>query len=96
MTCKHLFHCAAFTAAVASMLLAGNLVAADKESRPNIVFIFADDIGRLRRLQQRAEHEMRDTLGIHARVKLVEPHRIERSTGKSKRVIDRRDVYGHG
>ena len=55
--------------------------------------IFADDIGRLRGLQQKAEAEMYDTLGIQARVKLVEPHRIERSTGKAKRVIDRRHVY---
>ncbi len=56
--------------------------------------IFTDDIGRLKTLQQKAEHEMSDTLGIAARVKLVEPHRIERSMGKAKRVIDRRDVYG--
>ena len=55
--------------------------------------IFTDDIGRLRDLQQTAEFEMRETLGFQARIKLVEPHRIERSMGKSKRVIDRRDVY---
>lgn len=56
--------------------------------------IFSDDIGRLKTLQQHAEYEMREMLGIQARVKLVEPHRIERSMGKAKRVIDRRDVYG--
>ena len=56
--------------------------------------LFTDDIGGLRELQERAEYEMRETLGIHARVRLVEPGRIERSTGKSKRVLDRRDVYG--
>ncbi len=56
--------------------------------------VFSDDIGRLKRLQDVAEFEMRETLGIQARVKLVEPHRIERSMGKAKRVIDRRDVYG--
>jgi phenylacetate-CoA ligase len=55
--------------------------------------LFADDIGRLRRLQQTAESEMQEVLGIHARVKLVEPHRIERSMGKARRVIDRREVY---
>ena len=54
--------------------------------------VFSDEIGRLRSLQQRAEHEMRETLGIEARVKLVEPGRIERSMGKAKRVIDRRDL----
>ncbi len=56
--------------------------------------ILSDDIGRLRSLQRVAEYEMRETLGIQARVKLVEPHKIERSMGKAKRVIDRRDVYG--
>lgn len=55
--------------------------------------IFSDDIGRLRNLQRAAEFEMREILGIQARIKLVEPNSIERSTGKSQRVIDRRDVY---
>ena len=57
--------------------------------------IFTDDIGQLRGLQRQAEHEMADLLGIHARIKLVEPHSIERSMGKSRRVIDRREVYDH-
>ena len=35
---------------------------------------------------------MSETLGIQAKVKLVEPGRIERSTGKAKRVVDRREV----
>ena len=56
--------------------------------------LFSDDIGRLKQLQDIAEYEMRETLGIQTRVKLVEPNRIERSMGKAKRVIDRRDVYG--
>jgi phenylacetate-CoA ligase len=56
--------------------------------------LFADNIGRLRELQKTAEFEMFETLGIHARIKLVEPHSIERSMGKSQRVIDRRNVYG--
>jgi len=55
--------------------------------------IFSDELGQLANLQQRAEHEIVDTLGISCRVKLVEPHSIERSQGKAKRVIDRRDVY---
>ncbi|MGQ9680965.1 MAG: phenylacetate--CoA ligase family protein [Anaerolineae bacterium] len=59
--------------------------------------VFSDDIGKLKSLQQVAEYEMRETLGIQARIKLVEPHRIERSTGKAQHVIDRRDVYnGNG
>jgi phenylacetate-CoA ligase len=56
--------------------------------------IFSDELGTLADLQRRAENGIIETLGINARVKLVEPHRIERSMGKAKRVIDRRDVYG--
>jgi len=55
--------------------------------------VFSDDIGRLKALQRQAEYEMHETLGLQARIKLVEPHRIERSMGKAQRVIDRRDVY---
>jgi phenylacetate-CoA ligase len=58
--------------------------------------IFSDELGALAQLQHRAETEIEETLRISARVKLVEPHRIERSMGKAKRVIDRRDVYGAG
>jgi phenylacetate-CoA ligase len=58
--------------------------------------VFSDELGALSQLQHRAEAEIEETLRITARVKLVEPHRIERSMGKAKRVIDRRDVYGAG
>ena len=33
------------------------------------------------------------TLGISARVKLVEPENHSPQRGKAKRVVDRRDVY---
>ena len=55
--------------------------------------LFSDKLGALADLQLRASAELREILGISARVKLVEPNRIERSMGKAKRVIDRRDVY---
>jgi phenylacetate-CoA ligase len=55
--------------------------------------IFSDKLGALADLQRRADRELHEVLGVSARVKLVEPHRIERSMGKAKRVIDRRDVY---
>ncbi|NLG50537.1 MAG: phenylacetate--CoA ligase [Chloroflexi bacterium] len=57
---------------------------------------FSDELGELANLQHRAEMEIQDTLGISARVKLVEPHRIERSMGKARRVIDRREMYKNG
>ncbi len=55
--------------------------------------IFSDQLGTLATLQRHAEREMQDILGISAHVKLVEPHSIERSMGKAKRVTDRRDIY---
>jgi len=56
--------------------------------------VFADDIRGLQALEGRIRDEMRNMLGIAARVKLVEPKSIQRSEGKAKRVIDRREVYG--
>ncbi len=58
--------------------------------------IFSDKLGNLADLQNQAERQIQDVLGISARVKLVEPHRIERSMGKAKRVLDRREVYKQG
>ena len=55
--------------------------------------MFTDNIARLKTLRERAEYEMRETLGVQARIKLVEPNSIERSMGKARRVIDRRDLY---
>jgi phenylacetate-CoA ligase len=51
---------------------------------------FTDEIASLRRIQEEAEQALQEALGISARVRLVEPGTIERSTGKAKRVIDRR------
>ena len=47
----------------------------------------------LEELEQRLRKELHEVLGITARVKLVEPRSIQRSEGKAKRVVDRRDVY---
>jgi len=52
--------------------------------------IFSDEIRRLEELQQRIAKEIEATLGLSAKVQLVEPKTIERSMGKAKRVIDRR------
>ena len=57
--------------------------------------IFSDKLGALADLQRKTEHELQETLGISANVKLVEPNSIERSMGKARRVLDRRDVYGN-
>ena len=41
-------------------------------------------------LQSRLAREIEHTVGIGVPVRLVEPHTIERSAGKGKRVIDKR------
>ena len=56
--------------------------------------VFSDEMRRMEMLEREVENELRNALGISARVKLVEPRTIRRSEGKAKRVIDRREVYG--
>jgi len=53
---------------------------------------FSDQIGVLERLNQRISDSLDHVLGIRAQVTLVEPHTIQRSEGKARRVIDRRTV----
>jgi phenylacetate-CoA ligase len=53
---------------------------------------FSDEIKKLEGLKKKIQHKIESTLGISANVKLVEPKTIERSEGKSKRVIDKRKL----
>ncbi len=55
--------------------------------------VFADEIRGLEALERRIRDELHNALGIAARVRLVEPRSIQRSEGKAKRVVDRREVY---
>ncbi len=54
--------------------------------------IFSDEIKVLENLQKRIERELKETLAVSCRVKLVEPKTIQRSEGKAKRVIDKRKI----
>ncbi|HZV81460.1 MAG TPA: phenylacetate--CoA ligase [Geobacteraceae bacterium] len=54
--------------------------------------IFSDEIKVLQSLARRIEKEIKDMLGVTCTVKLVEPKTIQRSEGKSKRVIDNRKL----
>jgi phenylacetate-CoA ligase len=54
--------------------------------------VFSDEMARLETLQRKVSDEIESVLGIRARVKLVEPRTIERSAGKAKRVIDKREI----
>jgi len=56
--------------------------------------VFADEIRGLEALEHRIRNELHNALGITARVRLVEPRSIQRSEGKAKRVVDRREAFG--
>lgn len=55
--------------------------------------LFSDKVRKLEQLEGQIRREILSTLGISAKIKLVEPKTIERSEGKAKRIIDRRDAY---
>jgi phenylacetate-CoA ligase len=54
--------------------------------------VFSDKVGGLVSLQQKLENAVEQTLSIRVNVSLVEPHTIQRSEGKAKRVIDQRKL----
>ena len=53
---------------------------------------FSDEIKALETLTRKIERTIRDAIGLQVKVKLVEPHSIERSMGKAVRVIDKRKL----
>lgn len=53
---------------------------------------FQDKISELESLRQRIQNSVESSIGIGLKVTLVEPKTIERSEGKSKRVIDNRKL----
>jgi len=53
---------------------------------------FSDETRDMEALRGKIEGVMKSKLGVNMRVKLVEPKSIERSTGKAKRVIDKRQL----
>jgi phenylacetate-CoA ligase len=55
-------------------------------------FAGADEIKTLQKLENRLRKDMKDYLGITAKIKLVEPKTIQRSEGKSSRVVDKRKI----
>lgn len=54
--------------------------------------LFSDEIKGLEALGRRIHEELENVLGITTAVKLVEPKTIQRSEGKAKRVIDKRQI----
>lgn len=54
--------------------------------------LFSDEVKKLEDIEKRIREEIDFILGIGAKIKLVEPKTIERSEGKAKRVIDKRNL----
>ena len=57
------------------------------EVRPEF---YSDEINKMIAMKKRLTARLQSVLGLSVDVKLVEPRSIERSTGKAKRVIDKR------
>ena len=55
--------------------------------------LFADDIKSIEKVEKRIVSELRNVLGLGAKVHLVNPKSIVRSEGKAKRIIDNRNLY---
>ncbi len=54
--------------------------------------VISDELKKLADLERRIRKELESALGLGINVRLVEPKSIARSEGKSKRIIDRRDL----
>ena len=52
--------------------------------------LFADEIRKLQMLEKRLQKNIKEFLGVTARVRLAEPRSIERSEGKARRIVDKR------
>ncbi len=57
--------------------------------------IFSDEVKRLQQLARKLEANIKETLGITAKVRLVEPKTLQRFEGKARRVIDKRKLYNN-
>ncbi|MDD5713087.1 MAG: AMP-binding protein, partial [Smithellaceae bacterium] len=56
------------------------------------IFSDAGEVKVLQSMERRLVKDLKDYLGISAKVKLVEPKTLTRSEGKASRVIDKRDM----
>ena len=54
--------------------------------------VFGDTVGALEQLQGQLNKSIEITIGLRAEVRLVQPRTLQRSEGKAKRVLDRRNL----
>jgi phenylacetate-CoA ligase len=56
------------------------------------IFANADEVRSLQNLEKHLVKDLKDYLGVSAKVKLVEPKTLQRFEGKASRVIDKRKI----
>jgi len=56
------------------------------------LFSNADEVRVLQKVERRIAKDLKDFLGISAKIKLVEPKSLQRFEGKASRVIDKRQI----
>jgi phenylacetate-CoA ligase len=56
------------------------------------LFSNADEVRVLQKIERRINKDLKDFLGITAKIKLVEPKSLQRFEGKASRVIDKRHI----
>ncbi|MBC2716466.1 MAG: phenylacetate--CoA ligase [Desulfobacteraceae bacterium] len=54
--------------------------------------LFSDEVKQLQQLENKISKDIKETLGVSAKVQLAEPKSIARSEGKATRVIDNRKI----
>ncbi len=54
--------------------------------------VLSDRVGAMENLQNQLSRQIERVIGLRVAVQLVEPHSIDRSEGKAKRVFDRRNL----
>jgi len=54
--------------------------------------MFSDELSQVSAREKKLINALKSMLGIYVNVKLVAPKSIERSEGKAKRVIDKRNI----
>jgi phenylacetate-CoA ligase len=54
--------------------------------------VFSDTVGGLENLQKTIAQAIDRAINLHVSVRLVEPHTIQRSEGKAKRIVDQRKI----
>ncbi len=54
---------------------------------------FSDEIADLERLTDRVKRALKLAIGLNCKIRLVEPNTLEHSEGKTKHVLDKRNLY---